>query len=839
MRILFLETMVGATLLWSSKTDIPSHTLKARMAAMSIDEALKTVKPEAKGLFQSLLTTGTGDIKADVENATEKLNSMLLNLKDLFVEENDVIQRAKDAFYKQYNSLNAQLNFANRSMSSAEEEESQALMNSRQATDDGNSAKDLLLEHSAEWEKDYKVLKEELDLTQQDSDGYRAITDQMKCDPESPPALLQCKIQGGSGGKDKQSYYTVNNSLVTLQISKLKTPAARKAMQVMLKQIYHSSDKTKLTLLQKKTTKRRHHAKHQVTHLKTSNQASAQESSSANPGSKCTLAGNAKCTYWKTKILAAKAEIDDMLYHQRTYLEGREKEDKETRKIFNDQIQSCRETKDAALLEMNKAATEKLQWDATAEKLSTAYEGMLDEKNRLESDHAALQQRYLAEKCGLKTIRQKIYENNALTNIPVDCEVGEWSEGECSATCGTEGTMLMERTILMGRENMGMECPELQKTGEHCNRINCPVDCQMGEWSEWSTCTKPCGTGATTRNRNIERDPVFGGITCEATEESEKCNTDSCDKDCELSLEWSRKTNCSKACNTGFQEHHKIVLAPSKGNGTCPPHSEMTPCNERIRCGRYLTSNEEIDLVIMIDGSGNMRPRTFRKVVKWISMMAQRFNPNNVSLIISQFSGPDTSDLMSACEGGHGELPPAADCGVPAPAMEAKAGTWVAEDVRTQLKGMKRLDKGYASYKTALTKARQFLEQSRASAQSVVLVIGRGAPDESDTTQQEAESLQAQGITVKFAPIGGRNKRFKNKMKESVKRWVSRPVRDNLHRLWLGRLGRKRGQRALSRFIATFGPKAIFHRTLSEMLAWATEEPTMDPTMDPTMEPTM
>ena len=49
------------------------------------------------------------------------------------------------------------------------------------------------------------------------------------------------------------------------------------------------------------------------------------------------------------------------------------------------------------------------------------------------------------------------------------------------------------------------------------------VGCFVSEWTEWSDCSYPCGTGAKTRTRTVQ-----GGVKCGHTKEMDACNTDPC-----------------------------------------------------------------------------------------------------------------------------------------------------------------------------------------------------------------------------------------------------------------------------------------------------------------------
>lgn len=56
-------------------------------------------------------------------------------------------------------------------------------------------------------------------------------------------------------------------------------------------------------------------------------------------------------------------------------------------------------------------------------------------------------------------------------------------------------------------------------------------ECEMGEWSDWSNCTQPCGVGGE-RSRTRVAKPGIGGPECEFVpdEETHSCHTESCNE---------------------------------------------------------------------------------------------------------------------------------------------------------------------------------------------------------------------------------------------------------------------------------------------------------------------
>lgn len=55
-----------------------------------------------------------------------------------------------------------------------------------------------------------------------------------------------------------------------------------------------------------------------------------------------------------------------------------------------------------------------------------------------------------------------------------------------------------------------------------------PVHCQVSGWSEWTPCSASCGTGTTTRSREIIMEPRNGGDACPVLEETEPCSSSPC-----------------------------------------------------------------------------------------------------------------------------------------------------------------------------------------------------------------------------------------------------------------------------------------------------------------------
>eukprot|EP01006_Ploeotia_vitrea_P040132 TRINITY_DN66404_c3_g4_i3.p1 TRINITY_DN66404_c3_g4~~TRINITY_DN66404_c3_g4_i3.p1 ORF type:complete len:2189 (-),score=999.16 TRINITY_DN66404_c3_g4_i3:889-6498(-) len=165
---------------------------------------------------------------------------------------------------------------------------------------------------------------------------------------------------------------------------------------------------------------------------------------------------------------------------------------------------------------------------------------------------------------------------------PIDCEVGEWTqESGCNATCGF-ATQTRRREIVRPAAHGGRECPEVVETLQ-CALPECPVDCKLGEWSSWSECDEPCGPGQESRTRNIVQPERNGGKPCDPKDlvESRACQVKPCAEDCRLT-EWSPWSQCSHACGKGTKERVRSVISQAKHGGkACAPLIEKQVCNER------------------------------------------------------------------------------------------------------------------------------------------------------------------------------------------------------------------------------------------------------------------
>jgi len=145
--------------------------------------------------------------------------------------------------------------------------------------------------------------------------------------------------------------------------------------------------------------------------------------------------------------------------------------------------------------------------------------------------------------------------DNTPTDKDVDCVMAMdrwfplWSK--CSKACG-DGISTRSRIITTKPSGKGKKCP-----------------------------TEVCSVASFDSFNNEKLD----NVPSECAAISMKCNNEC---DCKLS-KWSDWSECSRPCgSSGLQQRTRAVIADTKPGGTCPPLSESRECN-RTPCNRYGT----------------------------------------------------------------------------------------------------------------------------------------------------------------------------------------------------------------------------------------------------------
>jgi hypothetical protein len=163
---------------------------------------------------------------------------------------------------------------------------------------------------------------------------------------------------------------------------------------------------------------------------------------------------------------------------------------------------------------------------------------------------------------------------------PVDCELTDWSApGQCSAACGG-GLQTSTRTVITQPANGGAACGELTRSQE-CNTQPCAIDC-VSHWSDWSDCSAACGGGTQTSNLIITTQAANGGVACPAEQtRSQSCNPQACPVDCVVGdwSDWGACTANDNGIGATQTRTRAVSTAAANGGNACPALTESQPCN--------------------------------------------------------------------------------------------------------------------------------------------------------------------------------------------------------------------------------------------------------------------
>jgi hypothetical protein len=404
---------------------------------------------------------------------------------------------------------------------------------------------------------------------------------------------------------------------------------------------------------------------------------------------------------------------------------------------------------------------------------------------------------FKSERCALGKIRGELYKMSAVPKQIQDCEVDDWIYGECTQPCmesetDSWGNQTLEREVSTppstdGDHILGAKCPPL-KLMQACGKVRCPIDCQQGEWSEWSSCSTKCGGGIRERIRSIERVARYGGDQCGEATEAEKCNVQDCDKNCVVGP-WSdiKSAKCSKACGGGVKVSTRPVIEDAIGLGSCPDpltasrfrqiDCNMAPCQSE---GPTLKCDSQVDVVILLDGSGSLGKTGWASIIAMGQSLVYAFDSpsKQAQVAVQLFSGPSDVDTYKLCtgQGPAGQSPDIEkDCGISwVTPLTADAGHFTA-DVKNAGKRIKELKWPSKSTFTSLALAQAQAEvlYGRDGVTKVVVVVTNGMPLNPSKTTEAAASLKDVARVI-WVPVTA------GAPKDELKDWASTPSGQNI-----------------------------------------------------------
>ncbi|XP_022787051.1 coadhesin-like [Stylophora pistillata] len=215
---------------------------------------------------------------------------------------------------------------------------------------------------------------------------------------------------------------------------------------------------------------------------------------------------------------------------------------------------------------------------------------------------------------------------------PIDGKYTEWKESECSATCGG-GVITKTRTCTNPPpQHGGKDCSELgpAQITLSCNQESCAIDGKYTEWKE-SECSVTCAGGVKTFIRTCTSPPPSnGGKDCTElgpSEKTESCNTEECPIDGKYT-EW-KESECSATCGGGVITKTRTCTNP-------PPQHGGKDCSGLGPAQMTLSCNEQpcpppcaagLDVAIVLDKSQSVRLGNLKKIITFLGNLVKNFNP--------------------------------------------------------------------------------------------------------------------------------------------------------------------------------------------------------------------
>ena len=181
------------------------------------------------------------------------------------------------------------------------------------------------------------------------------------------------------------------------------------------------------------------------------------------------------------------------------------------------------------------------------------------------------------KKCGSGTYNQlaySYYDNSkrcsdydkssggAACNTMGCCDEVTYTKGStCSAKCGGGSY----NRLAYSKYDSSVRCSSKDTStgGGSCNTQDCCSKVNYGNWTNWSTCTKTCGTG--TQSRSRPKTSYYNGGSCGNETESRNCNIHSC---CQTVYYTTAGTYCSSA-GKYFGTSWKNLQVCKKDQTTC------------------------------------------------------------------------------------------------------------------------------------------------------------------------------------------------------------------------------------------------------------------------------
>ncbi|TPP66839.1 Hemicentin-1, partial [Fasciola gigantica] len=193
--------------------------------------------------------------------------------------------------------------------------------------------------------------------------------------------------------------------------------------------------------------------------------------------------------------------------------------------------------------------------------------------------------------CVASSILGEDFSQSSKLQVEIDGGWSAWSSWtECSKTCG-HGSQTRSRTCTEpAPRNGGAHCFGEPTEARTCLVSFCPVNGAWGAWTPWSACTATCGAGLSQRQRRCDNPPPSNGGKLRVTEPFLSPPPSPC---CAVHGEWSNWSSwsaCSRTCGIGLQTRERECSQPSPqyGGRLCPGSAKEVRTCEVNRPGSSL-----------------------------------------------------------------------------------------------------------------------------------------------------------------------------------------------------------------------------------------------------------
>eukprot|EP00795_Rhopilema_esculentum_P016407 gene16407-7813_t len=173
--------------------------------------------------------------------------------------------------------------------------------------------------------------------------------------------------------------------------------------------------------------------------------------------------------------------------------------------------------------------------------------------------------------CGGQALADYVYSLKKSGEEDIDGGYSEWTQwSRCSQECGG-GKMFRSRACDNPEpKGQGKDCFQLGNDTEsaNCGTAPCPVNGGFSEWSDFGSCSVTCGTGIHRRERSCNNPPPSnGGLDCTGPYiETKECDAGGCPINGGYG-EWKAVGECSKLCGEGEQTFQRECDNPMPQNG--------------------------------------------------------------------------------------------------------------------------------------------------------------------------------------------------------------------------------------------------------------------------------